>query len=538
MSAFISIALIILMMNSGCSEAMSRHRPPNILLAISDDQSFEHTSFQGCTFVSTPAFDRIAREGVYFSNCYAGSPGCAPSRSSLVTGRHHWQNEQSGQHSSSWMKKFVPFTDLLAVNGYRIGRTGKGVEPFQYADDDNHQLWRENDAAGMEYSEIKNMPGENHENGFTEGVSTTDYFQNFKYFVDRNGKDKPFFFWYGGREPHRVYEKNSWNRFDKNLADVVVPDFLPDNEVIRGDLLDYAVEIEWFDLHLQRMLEYLEQIGELENTIVIVTSDNGMPFPRAKANCYEYGVHVPLAIRFPKKFKGGRIIRDPVSFIDFAPTLLDQAKISSERMQPMTGESILDILESDKQGMIRRFNKYVFFGRERHSSSRYQNLGYPQRAVIGKDYLYIWNIRSERWPAGAPQRYNPEDSTTLLPLHGLDGFGQYIPDGAYTDIDDGPSKTFLIENMKNKNIQLYFDWAHGKRPEFELYNLKNDIYCLTNLSGIPEFSNIEAELKKKLMDELIKTKDPRVTGPDKEIFDGYKRYARMRKFPEPALLNH
>ena len=72
---------------------------------ISDDQSFGHTSFDGCEYVNTPAFDRIATEGIYFKNCIAGSPGCAPSRSTIVTGRYHWQNEQSGQHASSWMKK-------------------------------------------------------------------------------------------------------------------------------------------------------------------------------------------------------------------------------------------------------------------------------------------------------------------------------------------------------------------------------------------------------------------------------------------------
>ncbi|WP_373518985.1 sulfatase-like hydrolase/transferase, partial [Pricia sp.] len=91
------------------ADAVKEDRRPNILFAISDDQSFFHSSFAGSPFVNTPGFDRIAREGVYFTNCYAGSPGCAPSRSALITGRHHWQNEQSGQHASSWMKKYVPF---------------------------------------------------------------------------------------------------------------------------------------------------------------------------------------------------------------------------------------------------------------------------------------------------------------------------------------------------------------------------------------------------------------------------------------------
>ena len=123
------LALIFLSISSCGLENKDEMKLPNILFAISDDQSFAHTSFAGCGFVNTPAFDRIAKEGIYFTNCYAGSPGCAPSRSALVTGRHHWQNEQAGQHASSWLKKYVSFIDLLEANGYITGRTGKGVSP-------------------------------------------------------------------------------------------------------------------------------------------------------------------------------------------------------------------------------------------------------------------------------------------------------------------------------------------------------------------------------------------------------------------------
>src|SRR5690625_635912 len=112
---------VVYFMRCNFSEKALHPKRPNILFAISDDQSFMHTSFAGSKIVNTPAFDRIASEGVYFTNCIAGSPGCAPSRSSIVTGRHHWQNEQSGQHASSWMKKHVPFVDLLVHNGYATG---------------------------------------------------------------------------------------------------------------------------------------------------------------------------------------------------------------------------------------------------------------------------------------------------------------------------------------------------------------------------------------------------------------------------------
>ena len=506
--------------------------PPNILFAISDDQSFAHTSFAGCTFIETPAFDRIAREGIYFTNCYSGSPGCAPSRSAIVTGRHHWQNEQSGQHQSSWLKKYVPFIDALGQNGYVAGRTGKGVAPFRYARSEKDSLWRETDAAGIEHSNIRYEEGDT-EQPIASGINQLNYFENFKYFMDSVREDKPFFFWYGGTEPHRAFEEGSWKRVGKKLEDVVVPEFLPDSEVVRGDLLDYAVEIEWFDMHLQRMLEYLEAKGELDNTIVIVTSDNGMAFPRAKANGYEYGVHVPMAIRYPEGFPGSRVVEDPIGFADLAPTILEITKSESGDMMPISGKSFLKVLQSNEEGQVDPERKYAFSGRERHSSSRYMNWCYPQKIISDGNYVFTWNVKPERWPAGAPQKFDPKDTTTLLPMYGLDDDGNYISDAAFMDIDDCPTKTFIIENYKDPEVKPFFKLAHGKRPEFEFFDVNKDPFCLNNLAGNPEYADIEDELKTRLMAELTQSKDPRVTGPDPDIFESYIRYSRIRKFPKP-----
>jgi len=122
-SSFLRIAFVVLLgVSSLMSYAQETKKRVNILFAISDDQSFAHTGFNGCEIVHTPAFDRVTMEGIYFTNCYAGSPGCAPSRSSIATGRYHWQNEQAGQHASAWLKKYVPFIDMLDKNGYKTGR--------------------------------------------------------------------------------------------------------------------------------------------------------------------------------------------------------------------------------------------------------------------------------------------------------------------------------------------------------------------------------------------------------------------------------
>lgn len=532
------VSVLTLLFISGCQQKNTVQKPPNILFVISDDQSFGHTSFSGSTFINTPAFDRIAQEGVYFANCIAGSPGCAPSRSSIVTGRYPWQNEQSGQHASSWLKKYRSFIDELESGGYSTGRTGKGVGPFQYAENDKDTLRRATNAAGITHSQItfdKNQKSSL--KGFTNKISSTDYFENFKHFMEKEKKDKPFFFWFGAHEPHRAYEKNSWKKMGKKLENVEVPGFLPDNNEVRGDLLDYAVEIEWFDQQLDRMIAYLESIGELDNTIIIVTADNGKPFPRAKANSYEYGIHVPMAIRYPKKFKGGRVIEDPISFIDIAPTILDIANTAPKEMMPITGKSFLELLNSEKEGYVKTPNTYVYSGRERHSSSRYENLGYPQRVIRSRDFLYIWNMHPERWPAGAPQKFDPKDSLKLLPFNGIGTNGKYISQSAYTDIDDSPTKTYLLENAQDTVIKPFLDLAVDKRPEFELYAIKTDPYCLQNLAGSPEFAVQEAQLKNELIKELKRTRDPRVVGPNTEIFDRYKRYSSIRKFPNPETLD-
>lgn len=519
-----------------CAKKQKEPKPLNILFAISDDQSFKHTGFAGCKFINTPAFDRIASEGVYFENCYAGSPGCAPSRSAIVTGRYHWQNEEAGQHACFWNVKYVPFIDILDNNGYVTGLTGKGVGPFRYAKNESETYMRKTNAGGRSYSEIK-YTAENDDRPAKE-INDLNYFENFKYFMENVRGDKPFFFWYGGHEPHRPFEYGSWKHNGKALEKAVVPKFLPDAKVTREDVLDYAVEIEWFDTHLQRMLTYLEEIGELDNTLVIVTSDNGMAFPRAKANAYNYGIHIPFAIRCPQAFEGGRIIEDLISFTDIAPTLLELTNISSEGMMPISGKSFLNILQSKKEGKIDKNRRYAFSGRERHSASRYKNRGYPQRAICSDQYLFIWNIKPERYPSGAPQRLKEQNDTGCYPIYGIDEDGVFHSEWAFTDIDESPSKSYVFENMNTEEGSYYYNITASKRPEFELYDIKNDAACLHNLYDNSEFGVIQKEMKQALFAKLKETEDPRVVGKTKEereIFDSYHRYSSMRYFPKPEL---
>ncbi len=467
---------------------------PNILIAISDDQSWPHCSAYGCSFVKTPAFDRVAKEGVLFRNGYAASCGCSPSRASLLTGRHPWQLEQAGTHASSFPRKYQTFPDLLEQAGYFVGYTGKPWGPGNWK-----ISGRKRNPAGPAFNKKSLKPP-------ARGIRNNDYAGNFREFLKARPGDQPFCFWFGASEPHRSYQKGIGLKSGKKLKNVEVPPFLPDTKEIRSDLLDYAFEIEWFDQHLGKMLAILEEMGELDNTIIIVTGDNGMPFPRAKANLYEYGIHVPFAVRWGDHCKGGRVVEDLVGFADVAPTFLQAAGLKPHKQ--MSGQSFLNVLLSDKSGQVDPDRIRIFASRERHSSSRVKNLSYPCRCMRKGDFLLIRNFTPERWPAGDPR--------------GVKG----APFGYY-DIDSSPSKTFLVENKEK--YRKYFDWAVAKRPEYELFNVKTDPGCLTNLAENSKFADTFQAMQRELNQYLRETGDPRVLG-NGDIWETYPRYSPIRQF--------
>jgi N-sulfoglucosamine sulfohydrolase len=213
-------------------------------------------------------------------------------------------------------------------------------------------------------------------------------------------------------EPHRRYKDGIGVENGYKLSEIKVPPFLPDVDDVKSDMADYLYEINHFDVHLGRMIQMLEEIGELDNTIIVVTSDNGMPFPRAKANVYEYGIHMPMAVRWGEKVNSGRVVDDLVSLTDLAPTFLELAGVQHPSEvtgeYPMIGVSLKNILLTGGSGIIDPEREAVYSGRERHSSSRWNNLTYPQRAVRTHQYLYIKNFKPERWPAGAPEKLTEE----------------------------------------------------------------------------------------------------------------------------------
>ncbi|MBE0537802.1 MAG: sulfatase-like hydrolase/transferase [Phycisphaerae bacterium] len=498
---------------AGCAQALEKAavtpmwKRPNILLAISDDQSWRHASAYGCKGIKTPAFDRVAKDGVLFSNAYAGSPGCSPSRAALLTGRNCWQIEHAGTHASEFPAKYACYPDLLEAAGYFVGYTGKGWGPGNWK-----VSGRTRNPAGDDFSKLKNKA--------PAGISDNDYAANFRAFLAQRPAGRPFCFWYGAHEPHRGYLKGIGLKEGKQLSDAEVPPFLPDAPEVRSDILDYYVEIEWFDMHLGRMLEALNEAGELENTLIVATGDNGMSFPRAKANVYEYGVHVPMAASWPAAAPAGRKVDDLVGFVDLAPTFLEAAGVDQPAGEyAMAGRSIVNILTSKKEERVDISRPAVFSSRERHSSSRYDNLGYPQRCMRSGEYLYIRNFAPERWPAGDPQKYDGQGR--LGPMH-----------GGYHDVDGCPTMDYLIAHRDEADVAKFFHLAVDKRPADELYNVEKDPGCLTNLAADPAFAAVKKDLAAAFERYLRQTGDPRILGTG-DVFETDKRYSPIRDFPAP-----
>ncbi|MCA9425637.1 MAG: sulfatase [Candidatus Omnitrophica bacterium] len=485
----LALLILLTMGSTALAEPSSR---PNILFAIADDWSWPHAGAYGDQVALTPNFDRVAERGVLFHNAFCVAPQCSPNRASILTGRNIWENEEAGTHASSFPTKFTVYPGILAKAGYFTGFTGKPWGPGVWEE----AGWPQN-PAGKEFEpyQLDNLP---------EGVNSTDYARNFEAFLDACPEDAPFCFWYGCHEPHRKFEQGIGAKNGIDPDSVHVPAFLPDLPLIRSDLADYYYEVQWFDRHLGKMLDLLEERGELDNTLVVVTSDNGMAFPRAKANLYEYGLHMPLAVMWPEKVSGGREVQDLISFTDFAPTFLEAAGLPSE--PAMTGRSFLDLLTTKEEGIVDPSRKFVLSGRERHTHARPDNRGYPARSIRTQDYLLIWNLNPDLWPAG----------------------NDLGPEGFY-DIDGCPSKTFLLENRDDPEIKKYFDWAVARRPEFELFDIRKDPECLENLADDPIFESIRKDLHGKLEFLLISQKDPRVTGRF-DLFDSYPRYSGMREF--------
>jgi N-sulfoglucosamine sulfohydrolase len=463
---------------------------PNILFIIADDASRDSMGVYGSTYVETPNFDRIAREGVLFTQAYNCNPKCAPARACLLTGRYSWQLEEACNHKPTLSEKWVFYPYLLKQAGYFIGYTGKGWGPGIFNKIDAGKAKNDANPAGFPYNKKTLKPP-------YKGINNIDYAANFEAFLDAKPDDEPFCFWFGTKEPHRGYGKDNWKLDGRDLAAVTVPAYFPDNPTIRGDLADYAIEVEWYDTHIGRALKHLESHGLLDDTLIIATSDHGMPFPRVKGQIYDDGFHVPFAARWTGKIKPGRVVTDFITFPDLAPTLMEIAGVPSPPQ--MTGQSFVKQLLSSESGRIDPSRDHTLLGKERHDIGRTDgellSVGYPARAIRNDDFLYVRNFKADRWPVGDPE-------------YGL------------LNCDGSPTKSYLTDLSMGDDDYRFYKMSFGKRPDEQLYDMAKDPDCVNNLADKPEFAETKTRLWNQLRDELAKQGDPRILDGG-EIFDFY-----------------
>jgi N-sulfoglucosamine sulfohydrolase len=469
---------------------------PNILIIISDDQSWLHLGVAGDPVVKTPSIDRLARDGVLFTHAFSPAPSCSPSRAAILTGQQIWRLGPAANQEGPLDAKYAVYPDLLGLSGYFVGFTGKGWAPGNV-----EATGRSRNPAGDEFNTLgdRNMAG------------------NFETFLDSVPRGTPFCFWMGSRYPHRPFASDPAEIHDIDIGKIVIPPLWPENDRVRGDIAAYLRDIERFDDEVGAAIDLLDARGQLDNTLIVVTSDNGMPFPRAKANLYDLGTRVPLVVYWKGHVLGGRVVDDMVSLTDLAPTFLEAA--GKKPPSTMTGSSLMDILEAATSGRVDPDRDFVVTARERHAASRKDLLGYPSRALRTHGYLYIRNYAPDRWPAGDPPVYGDVDS--------------------WNSTYSAPTKDYIVAFKDNPYVHPFFELCFGKRPAEELYDVRQDPYEINDLlvrrdgssSASPaDYEAVRKQLAERLDKYLRKTGDPRAAGQPAP-WDGYPMTDRL---PEPG----
>ncbi|CAG7621260.1 Ulvan-active sulfatase [Paenibacillus solanacearum] len=492
----------------------------NIVFAFADDWGryasiyAEHEGPESINhLIRTPHVDRIAREGALFKNASVPAPSCTPCRSSILSGRYFWQTGLGAiLLGAVWDEQIPSYPLELEKAGYHIGHTYKVWAPGKTKNAPYGGQRTAYSSCGNQFSKFSHRVTERAEQIGVDAAKQElldEVRNNFDSFIDVRPEGKPFCYWWGPTNTHRTWERGSgkaiWGLNPDDLQGRM-PGFLPDVPEVREDFCDYLGECQAFDAGLGVILRRLEELGELDNTLVVVSGDHGIPgMPRAKCNLYNIGCEVALTMRWPGHIQAGRVIEDFVNLMDLAPTFMEAAGVAVP--ESMTGRSLLPVLLDERSGQVDRERTFVITGRERHvNEAREGDLPYPQRAIRTQDYLYIINFEPERWPMGDPKGLDQPHAAA--PTYEELRWNTRI---AYADMDASPTKAWMIHHRSESEVQLLFDLAFDKRPREELYDLRNDPYYMHNLADEPQYTDVKRELNAALMAELRRQQDPRVT---------------------------
>jgi N-sulfoglucosamine sulfohydrolase len=356
---------------------------PNIIFIIGDDISAEDIGCYGNKKIKTPNIDRLAREGIKFTNFYLTASSCSPSRTSILTGRYP-HNTAAAELHTPLPAHLDYFPELLKKDGYFTALLGK---------------WHEGSLTRRAYDTLSVDRKANGEGGEEQWVNM----------LRSRPRDKPFFFWLSPFDAHRDWSTEGFRTRHDPDKDVTVPPQLLDTPETRRDLAAYYDEIARIDDYLGDLQAELTRQGIADNTIIIFMADNGRPFPGSKTRVYDTGMRSPFVIKWPKGIaRPGSVSESMVSSIDLAPTLLQLA--GTKPSKTIQGVSFAPLLTTPS----RPHRTYVFSEHNWHDYSAYE------RAVRTKDFLYVVNRRPELTNEG-PIDANQSPSAKALKAARTDG---------------------------------------------------------------------------------------------------------------------
>jgi len=498
---------------------------PNILFCFADDWGRYASVYASVEtrpsinqVVKTPNIDRMARQGVLFKNAFVTAPSCTPCRSSLLSGQYFFRTGRGAiLQGATWDASIPSYPLLLRDAGYHLGKSYKVWSPGTPADAPYGGQRYAYEKAGRDFNDFSENATKLVRAGMTFAAAKEKILaqvrDNFEAFLADRKPGQPFCYWFGPTLTHRAYEKGSGKALWGLEPDSVkgrLPKFMPDVPEVRADYTDYLGEIQAWDAGVGVLLQQLEAIGELDQTLVVISGDHGMPgVPGGKCNLYDHGVGVALIARGPG-VKGGRVVDDFVNLMDLAPTFLETGGVKPPDV--MTAHSFLNVLRSDKSGQVDPSRTWVVTGRERHvAAAREDNRPYPHRALRTPDFLYVRNFAPDRWPMGSPKFTGQANLPSAEALEK----NTFV---AFADMDASPTKAWLVSQYAEPQWQWHYDYAFAKRPAEELYDLKNDPDQTKNLAANPEFGDQKRKLAARLLRVLTDAKDPRVIG-DGQTFE-------------------
>jgi N-sulfoglucosamine sulfohydrolase len=405
-------------------------QPLNFVFLISDDHTAADLGAYGNTAVTSPHLDRLAREGMRFEKCFVTSPQCSPNRSSIFTGCTPHTTSTSRLHTPlpDWEPTII---DSLKAKGYHTGLFRK-----------HHQ--------GDNFQRRLNFYG---------GAKTP-----FRDFFQSRPKDKPFWLQVGFTDPHRPYKPGAFQP-PHDPAKVNVPKWLPDWPEVRQDLAHYYDFIARMDSEVGQIMDLLQSQGLAQNTMVVMTGDNGMPFPRAKGTLYEAGINVPLIAWMPGKIQAGTVKSEMIGHVDLPSTWLEAAGIP--QTPKMQGKSFLPLL----LGQTYKPRTEIFSERNWHDTFD------PMRCIRTNKHKLIFNAAPD-FP------YRPP-----------------------SDLEDSPTWKIMLERRRRDTPIHLRHLFNPTRPVMQLFDLEADPLELNNLVDSAPHAEVRADLEKRLSEWMNATYD-------------------------------